>query len=62
MPASALCFTDGVLNYNQDSHRQRTVDWCDATGSTAAAFGESGTLPCGATLWTRLLQILLSTN
>ena len=22
----------------QDSHRQQTVDWCDATGGTAAAF------------------------
>ncbi|EFN55550.1 hypothetical protein CHLNCDRAFT_31136 [Chlorella variabilis] len=31
-------YTDGVLNYNQDSHRQRTVDWCDATGGTSAAF------------------------
>ncbi|KAL6768502.1 AMA2 [Auxenochlorella protothecoides x Auxenochlorella symbiontica] len=31
-------YTDGVLNYNQDAHRQRTVDWCDATGATAAAF------------------------
>jgi alpha-amylase len=31
-------YTDGVLNYNQDAHRQRTVDWCDATGGTAAAF------------------------
>lgn len=31
-------YTDGVLNYNQDSHRQREVDWCDATGGTAAAF------------------------
>ncbi|GAB4823092.1 hypothetical protein N2152v2_010138 [Parachlorella kessleri] len=31
-------YTDGVLNYNQDVHRQRTVDWCDATGATAAAF------------------------
>ena len=29
---------DGVLNYSQDTHRQRTVDWCDATGGTAAAF------------------------
>jgi hypothetical protein len=27
-----------VLNYSQDTHRQRTVDWCDATGGTAAAF------------------------
>lgn len=31
-------YTDGVLNYNQDGHRQRTVDWCDTTGGTAAAF------------------------
>jgi hypothetical protein len=31
-------YTDGVLNYSQDTHRQRTVDWCDATGGTAAAF------------------------
>lgn len=22
----------------QDPHRQQTVDWCDATGGTAAAF------------------------
>jgi len=31
-------YTDGVLNYNQDAHRQRTANWCDATGGTAAAF------------------------
>lgn len=31
-------YTDGVLNYNQDSHRQRAVNWCDSTGGTAAAF------------------------
>jgi len=31
-------YQDGVLNYNQDSHRQRTVDWVDATGGTCAAF------------------------
>lgn len=31
-------YSDGVLSYNQDSHRQRTVDWCDATGGTCAAF------------------------
>ena len=34
----ACDYTDGVLNYNQDSHRQRTVKWCDSTGGTAAAF------------------------
>jgi hypothetical protein len=31
-------YTDGVLNYNQDGHRQRTVSWCDQTGGTSAAF------------------------
>ncbi len=31
-------YSDGVLAYNQDGHRQRTVDWCDATGGTCAAF------------------------
>ena len=31
-------YTDGVLDYNQDKHRQRTVDWCDQTGGTSAAF------------------------
>mmetsp|Transcript_26573 Transcript_26573/g.67656 ORF Transcript_26573/g.67656 Transcript_26573/m.67656 type:complete len:709 (-) Transcript_26573:349-2475(-) len=34
----ACDYTDGVLNYNQDSHRQRTINWCDQTGGTAAAF------------------------
>lgn len=34
----ACDYTDGVLNYNQDSHRQRTVNWCDTTGGTNAAF------------------------
>ena len=31
-------YNDCVLNYNQDAHRQRTVDWIDATGGTCAAF------------------------
>ncbi|PRW34079.1 glycoside hydrolase isoform A [Chlorella sorokiniana] len=31
-------YSDGVLAYSQDAHRQRTVDWCDATGGTSAAF------------------------
>ena len=31
-------YTDGVLNYNQDTHRQRTVNWVDSTGGTCAAF------------------------
>mmetsp|Transcript_7826 Transcript_7826/g.23111 ORF Transcript_7826/g.23111 Transcript_7826/m.23111 type:complete len:555 (+) Transcript_7826:328-1992(+) len=28
----------GGLAYDQDPHRQRIVDWCDATGGTAAGF------------------------
>lgn len=35
---TACEYTDGVLNYNQNRHRQSIVDWCDATGGTAAAF------------------------
>lgn len=31
-------YTDGVLNYNQDGHRQRTCNWVDSTGGTNAAF------------------------
>ncbi|KAI8469622.1 MAG: glycoside hydrolase superfamily [Monoraphidium minutum] len=31
-------YSDRVLNYNQDGHRQRTINWCDSTGGTAAAF------------------------
>jgi len=43
-------YADGVLNYNQDAHRQRTVNWCDRTGGTASAFdfttkGAPGPLP-----------------
>lgn len=34
----ACDYSDGVLSYNQDSHRQRTVDWCDRTGGTTGAF------------------------
>ena len=34
----ACDYTDGVLDYNQDRHRQRIVDWCDKTGGTSAAF------------------------
>jgi hypothetical protein len=31
-------YTDAVLDYNQDTHRQRTIDWIDGTGGTCAAF------------------------
>ena len=33
-----MAYTDSVLDYNQNAHRQRTIDWCDATGGTCAAF------------------------
>ena len=29
---------EGSLLYDQDSHRQAIVDWCDATGGTSTAF------------------------
>ncbi|KAF5840255.1 glycoside hydrolase superfamily [Dunaliella salina] len=31
-------YTDGVLKYSQDNHRQQTVDWCDNTGGMSSAF------------------------
>eukprot|EP01025_Chloroclados_australasicus_P036479 TRINITY_DN3719_c0_g3_i1.p1 TRINITY_DN3719_c0_g3~~TRINITY_DN3719_c0_g3_i1.p1 ORF type:complete len:698 (-),score=116.69 TRINITY_DN3719_c0_g3_i1:415-2508(-) len=31
-------YSDSVLKYNQDNHRQRTVDWIDTAGGTVAAF------------------------
>eukprot|EP00239_Pterosperma_sp_CCMP1384_P006863 CAMPEP_0197854428 /NCGR_PEP_ID=MMETSP1438-20131217/24657_1 /TAXON_ID=1461541 /ORGANISM="Pterosperma sp., Strain CCMP1384" /LENGTH=767 /DNA_ID=CAMNT_0043469163 /DNA_START=187 /DNA_END=2490 /DNA_ORIENTATION=+ len=34
----ACGYSDGVLDYNQNAHRQRTVDWCDSTGGTSGAF------------------------
>ncbi|KAJ4759323.1 Alpha-amylase [Rhynchospora pubera] len=30
--------TDSSLNYNQDSHRQRIINWIDSTGGLCAAF------------------------
>ena len=45
-------YSDGVLAYNQDGHRQRTVNWCDRTGGTAAAFDftSKGNLWCPTAL------------
>jgi len=34
----ACSYTGGVLDYNQDSHRQRIVNWVDRTGGTSGAF------------------------
>jgi alpha-amylase len=34
----ACAYRDGVLEYNQDGHRQRTCDWVDSTGGNTAAF------------------------
>jgi alpha-amylase len=31
-------YTNGVLNYDQNAHRQRIVDWIDATNGMAGAF------------------------
>ncbi|KAM7252891.1 hypothetical protein ACFE04_025509 [Oxalis oulophora] len=31
-------YTDTVLDYNQDSHRQRIINWIDGTGKLATAF------------------------
>lgn len=39
-------YTDGVLNYNQDAHRQRTVDWC-AGVLEGAGLLRSDTHTCG---------------
>jgi hypothetical protein len=53
-------YTDCVLNYNQDRHRQQTVDWIDSTGGTCAAFDftTKGILQVCFHL-TRILQVLL---
>jgi hypothetical protein len=37
-PQDTCEYTDAVLNYNQDHHRQRTINWVDSTGGMAAAF------------------------
>jgi len=34
----ACSYRDGVLEYNQDAHRQRTCNWVDSTGGNTAAF------------------------
>jgi hypothetical protein len=34
----SLSYTGGVPDHNQDSHRQRIIDWINAAGSTATAF------------------------
>ena len=34
----ACSYTGGVLDYNQDAHRQRTVNWIDRTSGTSGAF------------------------
>lgn len=37
-PCWLLILSATALLPPQDSHRQRTVNWCDQTGGTAAAF------------------------
>jgi hypothetical protein len=43
----------------QDAHRQQTVDWCDATQGTAAAFDFTTKVltlvPCYSKVWPALL-------
>ncbi|ESW25835.1 hypothetical protein PHAVU_003G069200 [Phaseolus vulgaris] len=34
----SLSYTYGEMDHNQDAHRQRIVDWINATGGTAGAF------------------------
>ncbi|XXG46633.1 hypothetical protein AAC387_Pa02g1430 [Persea americana] len=34
----SLAYEGGNLSYNQDSHRQRIVNWINATGGTSSAF------------------------
>ncbi|GKV22435.1 hypothetical protein SLEP1_g32309 [Rubroshorea leprosula] len=34
----SLSYTYGEMDYNQDAHRQRIVDWLNATNGTAGAF------------------------
>lgn len=34
----SLSYTYGAMDYDQDAHRQRIVDWINATGGTAGAF------------------------
>ena len=54
-------YTDGVLNYNQDAHRQRTVNWCDRTGGTSAAFDftTKGAQPCPACRHALMQQLVV---
>lgn len=34
----SLSYTYGAMDHNQDAHRQRIVDWINATSGTAGAF------------------------
>lgn len=34
----SLSYTYGEMNHNQDAHRQRIIDWINATNGTAGAF------------------------
>ncbi|XP_022998113.1 alpha-amylase 3, chloroplastic-like [Cucurbita maxima] len=34
----SLSYTYGVMDHNQDAHRQRIIDWINATNGTAGAF------------------------
>lgn len=34
----SLSYTYGQMDYSQDAHRQRIIDWINATGGNASAF------------------------
>ena len=34
----SLSYTYGQMDHNQDAHRQRIIDWINATGGNASAF------------------------
>ena len=47
---------DGTPAHNQDAHRQRIVNWINAAGGLATAFGEWGSAACagkGCVSWLR---------
>lgn len=45
---------DGTPSHNQDGHRQRLVNWINAAGGLATAFGEWWPLRwCGLREWRR---------
>ncbi len=42
---------DGTPCHNQDAHRQRIINWIEAAGGLATAFGEQRAGLAGAVCW-----------